>query len=191
MWEGVAVGIREDREKKIMLCSHCGKKDSAITVSIMGCQSSAMLRILFLSGRGLSLCLYTDNRSCHFRKCCDYLDFHFHFITCSKYTTLCIQIAARGSSLQVVLLETTNFQSPVSLEPRWICKIAKNMQNWRQRDMSRGGERWRLPWLWREEVERPGVSLSTPLWLLLLEPVIQSGKTTLKGARSAQCIYYS
>lgn len=71
MWEGVAVGIREDRKKKKMLCSHCGKKDSAITVSIMGCQSSAMLRILFLSGRGLSLCLYTDNRSCHLKKCCD------------------------------------------------------------------------------------------------------------------------
>lgn len=34
-----------------------------------------------------------------------------------------------------------------------------------------------------EEVERPGVSLSTPFGLLLLQPAEQSGQTTLEGER--------
>lgn len=44
-----------------------------------------------------------------------------------------------------------------------------------------------VPGVWGEEVERPGVSLSAPLRLLLLQPAEQSGKTTLEDAGGAQC----
>lgn len=56
---------------------------------------------------------------------------------------------------------------------------------------SYGGKCWVIPRLRGEEVKRPGVSLPTPLRLLLLQPVEHSGKTALEGAkrRTVRCLF--
>lgn len=144
--------------------SHAGGKPSAL----FWCQSNVKSPFL-LPEWGLRLSLSADNKKQPSHHECRVA----HVIL--KHKTSFILTTTGGSTLHVFFFRFHEYVKQT---------ITGDQQG-------EGAEAGTLPGLWGEEVERPGVSLSTPLWLLLLQPAKQSSNAALQGVWGTQSIHYS